>query len=61
MIGRQPNRPPTSWSLIEKAQDDLRKAELSCEHVVADADLFDEKLAFELKASQHREVTTDSY
>ncbi len=37
---------------FEKAQDDLRNAELAYEHAVADAGLFDEMLAFELKASQ---------
>ncbi len=36
----------------EKAQDDLRNAELAYEHAVADADLFDERLAFELRASE---------
>ena len=36
----------------EKAQDDLRNAELAFEHAVADADLFDERLAFELKAGE---------
>ncbi len=36
----------------EKAQDDLRNAELAHEHAVADADLFDERLAFELRASE---------
>jgi len=36
----------------EKAQDDLRKAELAHVHAVADADLFDERLAFELRASE---------
>ncbi len=36
----------------EKAQDDLRKAELAYKHAVADADLFDERLAFEIKASE---------
>jgi HlyD family secretion protein len=35
----------------EKAQDDLRKAELAFEHAKADADLFDERLEFELRAS----------
>ena len=35
----------------EKAQDDLRNAELAYEHAVADAALFDERLAFELRAS----------
>ena len=37
---------------FEKAQDDLRNAELAYRHAVADADLFDERLAFELKASE---------
>ncbi len=37
---------------FEKAQDDLRNAELAYAHAVADADLFDERLAFELKASE---------
>ena len=36
----------------EKAQDDLRKAELAHAHAVADANLFDERLAFELKAKE---------
>ena len=36
----------------EKAQDDLRNAELAWEHAVADADLFDERLEFELKAKE---------
>lgn len=36
----------------EKAQDDLRNAELAQKHAVADADLFDERLAFEVKASE---------
>ena len=36
----------------EKAQDDLRNAELAYKHAVADADLFDERLAFELQASE---------
>ena len=36
----------------EKAQDDLRNAELAYEHAVADADLFDERLAFEIRASE---------
>lgn len=36
----------------EKAQDDLRNAELAHEHAVADAQLFDERLAFELRASE---------
>jgi HlyD family secretion protein len=35
----------------EKAQDDLRNAELAFEHAVADADLYDERLSFELRAS----------
>lgn len=38
---------------FEKAQDDLRNAELAHEHAVADADLFDERLAFELRASEY--------
>jgi HlyD family secretion protein len=37
---------------FEKAQDELRNAELAYEHAVADADLFDERLAFEIKASE---------
>lgn len=37
---------------FEKAQDDLRNAELAHTHAVADADLFDERLAFELRASE---------
>jgi HlyD family secretion protein len=37
---------------FEKAQDDLRNAELAYRHAVADADLFDERLAFEIKASE---------
>ena len=37
---------------FEKAQDDLRNAELAHRHAVADADLFDERLAFEIKASE---------
>jgi len=36
----------------EKAQDDLQNAELAHRHAVADADLFDERLAFELRASE---------
>lgn len=36
----------------EKAQDDLRNAELSYEHAMADADLHDERLSFELRASE---------
>ena len=36
----------------EKAKDDLRNAELAHAHAVADADLFDERLRFELKASE---------
>jgi len=36
----------------EKAQDDLRNAELAHEHAVADAALFDERLAFELRAGE---------
>ena len=37
---------------FEKAQDELRNAELAHRHAVADADLFDERLAFEIKASE---------
>jgi HlyD family secretion protein len=37
---------------FEKAQDDMRNAELAYHHAVADADLFDERLAFELRASE---------
>ena len=36
----------------EKAQDDLRNAELAYAHAIADADLFDERLAFELRANE---------
>ena len=41
---------------FEKAQDDLRNAELAHAHAIADADLFDERLAFEIRAS---ELTVD--
>lgn len=37
---------------FEKAQDDLRNAELAYKHAIADADLFDERLAFELRAAE---------
>jgi HlyD family secretion protein len=37
---------------FEKAQDDLRNAELAYEHARADADLYDERLSFELRASE---------
>jgi len=37
---------------FEKAKDDLRKAELAYAHAVADADLFDERLTFELRAKE---------
>ena len=37
---------------FEKAQDDLRNAELAFEHAKADADLYDERLSFELRASE---------
>ena len=37
---------------FEKAQDDLQNAKLAHGHAVADADLFDERLAFELRASE---------
>jgi HlyD family secretion protein len=36
----------------EKAQDDLQNAQVAHKHAVADADLFDERLAFELRASE---------
>jgi len=36
----------------EKARDDLRNAELAYAHAIADADLFDERLKFELKAKE---------
>jgi len=36
----------------EKAQDELRNAELAYQHAIADADLFEERLAFEVKASE---------
>jgi len=34
---------------FEKAQDDLRNAQLAFEHAIADAKLFDERLAFDLR------------
>jgi HlyD family secretion protein len=37
---------------FEMAQDDLRNAQLAYEHAIADASLFDERLAFELRASE---------
>jgi HlyD family secretion protein len=37
---------------FEKAQDDLRNAELAYKHAIADADLFEERLSFEIKASE---------
>jgi HlyD family secretion protein len=37
---------------FEKAQDDLQNAQLAHRHAVADADLFDERLEFELRASE---------
>jgi HlyD family secretion protein len=36
----------------EKAKDDLENAQVAHQHAVADADLFDERLAFELRASE---------
>jgi HlyD family secretion protein len=36
----------------EKAQDDLQNARLAHQHAIADADLFDERLAFELRAAE---------
>ena len=41
----------------EKAQDDLQNAELAYDHAVADANLFDERLSFEVRASEF-EVNT---
>ena len=41
----------------EKAQDDLQNAELAFEHAVADAKLYEERLSFELRASEF-EVNT---
>lgn len=37
---------------FEKAQDELRNAEFGFAHAVADADLFDERLSFELRAKE---------
>ena len=37
---------------FEKAQDDLRNAELAYEHAIADAELFAERLEFEIRASE---------
>ena len=37
---------------FEKAQDDLRNAEVAHEHAVMDAKLFEERLQFELRASE---------
>lgn len=37
---------------FEKAKDDLRNAELAYSHAIADADLFDERLTFELRAKE---------
>ena len=37
---------------FEKSQDDLRNAELAYKHAIADADLFEERLSFEIKASE---------
>ena len=36
----------------EKAQDDLQNAKVAHGHAIADADLFDERLAFEIRASE---------
>ena len=36
----------------EKAQDDLENAQVAHKHAVADANLFDERLAFEIRASE---------
>ncbi len=37
---------------FEKAQDELQNAQVAHRHAVADADLFDERLTFELRASE---------
>lgn len=37
---------------FEKAQDELRNAELAAAHAIADANLFDERLAFEIRARE---------
>ena len=37
---------------FEKAQDDLRNAELAYEHAIADAQLFSERLQFEIRAGE---------
>ena len=37
---------------FEKAQDDLQNAKVAHKHAVADAGLFDERLAFEIRASE---------
>jgi len=37
---------------FEKAKDDLRNAELAYQHAVADADLYNERLTFESRASE---------
>ena len=37
---------------FEKAQDDLRNAELAFQHAIADAELYEERLAFELRATE---------
>ena len=37
---------------FEKAKDELRNAELAYGHAIADADLFDERLTFELRAKE---------
>jgi len=37
---------------FEKAQDDLENAQVAHKHAVADADLFDERLEFEIRASE---------
>ena len=41
--------PKIDW---EKAQDDLRNAELAFEHAIADARLYEERLSFELRATE---------
>ena len=56
---REKRRADEAWKLAvipridhEKAIDDLRNAELAQKHAVADADLFDERAAFEIRASE---------
>ena len=57
--GREKRRADQAYELgvisiidYEKAQDDLRNAKVAHGHAVADAGLFDERLAFEIRASE---------